>query len=399
MLQHALFYHRVWDVNVVFTSPTRLPASSWGEAARRRLAPQELADMYSEALRRFDSVMIAVATGPYQEPPYHIVIDVDDPGTSDRSEVEALERAFAREGLVVVSTPRGFHLHAKTGDSVYMLSLSTERAGKRVKTGDGASLQPHLWTVPPSKRLLKSSFWYTYHFVLPSGKRLYTTSVTREELKPQSYSFSELRELVEELLGYEVHVYRPGDEAPRRPPVEREGFYYKPIFNDLVEFHAKALHAPLPAPVAIILYNYYMGTGLESLAQDVLARNFMYFTEFRRVPRGTRFLASAEFALFMAHLVAFIRFDDIVEMLSYGVEDWPVDDGAPLDRKVRYLLLFDEEGRGYVMPRYSGLGGMTPQLMCGRCFYRGSCARSRMPWLWYSRFISGLEVKRGGGVE
>jgi len=396
LLMFGKYYVSSWRVNVVYTSQTNVPVTGkWGDIAEEPLKEPDVFKLYHEAVRQLGGPppRIAIVTGPYQDRLdadfYSAVLDIDELGQMSREEKAALEVQLAREGLVVVSTPRGIHLHFRLPRSrrVYAFSLVREtEEGKLEKVGEGASLQKHLWTSPPSRRAASAGGgFHTYSFVLPSGERLarYDHAKLRK-LEPPLATLEEVGEVLESYLGYRIVAYSP--EAGAAPgglkfKGEEVGLRVKPLFRDLEDFHARIHNYPLPAPVARILFNYYRAVGAEVLADALLARNPALVREQGPIPRGSRFLAAAEFALFVAHMVAFARYRDIMEMLQHGVEDFPADEGAPLDRKLRYLFLYDEETGEYVYPRYSGLGAMRPVAFCGECLWRGECdARGAAPW-------------------
>lgn len=400
---HAKLYHG-WGYNVVFADWRSRPAPTveWTPLYQRRQTIREVVDLYMESKGRLgrEPPILAVLTGPYQEEydEINVVIDVDMEGVPRDRKME-LENHFAKEGFVVVSTPRGFHLHFRVprSERVYMITLTDVSEGGVKHAGDGAGLQPHMWTSPPSKRPLTGTF-FTYSFVLPDGRRYSGFSVsTFKGYEPPTLSFGEVAREIESLLGYRVTRFtvEEWEEKKRAPAVAEAGEYvYRPIFTSIDEFHRRIINYPLPLPVARVLFNYYRGVGAVSYANLVARRNpaLKYFRG--PVPHGERFLVAASFTLFVAHTVFMPRFRDITGMLQYAIEDWPEDEGMPMDRELRHLLLFDDKEKEYVLPRYGGLGPLRPPLYyCERCFWRGTCGKyGAKPWRWVRKLVRGIDV-------
>jgi len=376
----ASFYLNRWRMPPVFLRGRR-PVSKWGRYVDTLPSIDDVYRMYREAGERPN---VAVATGPYQagDDEKRVVVDIDAVSLSEE-EKRGVERALAREGFVVVDTPRGMHLHFKTRDEVYALTLNYERR----HVGEGAGLQPHLWTSPPSVRPLGGGDVHVYRFVLPDGRATakYSSSLA-EAVELKTMSLAEASMVLEGLLGVTLRAYRPGAAQAGAPPAPRPAGHEpesrRPIFFDMQEFHARVFNFPLPTPVARILYAYYTGLGLETLAAEVAAKNPAAMQG--PVPHGSRFLAAAEYVLFVTHLVANVRWDELVEPLRYGITDWPEDEGARLDRKLSYLLLFSDDG--YVYPRYGGLGALRPLGLCNGCPWSYMCDKwGAKPWKYVRR--------------
>ena len=400
----AKYYVQKWNYNVLFMSFTNVPLTptgKWGDIAENPMTYRDIVEHYKYATNKLGRTppRVAMITGPYQEKVdgdfYNVVIDIDDLGSISVDEKAGIEKQFAREGYVTVSTPRGIHLHFRVprNTKIYMLSLVRQNLeGKLEKVGEGASLQKHPWTSPPTRRVLSADKkFHTYSFVLPNGKRFARHDLTLlEKIEMNTMSIKSVEDDLESLLGIRIIKFSPSEQG--KPPTSIGKFddttiKVKPIFLDLSEFHARIHNYPLPIPVARILFNYYKSIGIDTLAGEILARNPPLTKDNRPIPHGQRFLASAEFALFVSHLVVSVSFNDILEMLRYGVEDFPEDEGTTLDRKLRYLFLFDETGE-YVYPRYSGLGALRPTSFCVNCIWREECDnRGASPWFHFRRVV------------
>ena len=392
LLSQAVAYLRVWRVPVVFQAPDGAAPYPWGEYSRRLPGERELAELYSRALRHGGALGLAVATGPWQassDAP-HVVVDVDRP-PRDR---ESAMRSLAREGLVVVETRRGFHVHARVrGWRPYALALKRRRGDGWEHVGEGAALMPHLWTVPPSARVYDDGSRFRYRFVLPGGGRAGPEAVARGELAPPTLSREEFEELVSLYASATLSEASPRGPAPRGLP-EEGGPLKTPLFRSVAELVASAPGGLLPRCVSWVLEAYAMERGVQWLFEELAA--LPHGEELaRRVPVGGRFVVAAAFALFLAHTVENVTFEDITEFLSAALEAWPDDEGAPMDRKLSYLLLSDPEGAVY--PRYAGLGPLSPAQvhpwLCEKCLLWRECG-GRSPWGAYRRMLGWLGLSR-----
>jgi len=390
---YSLPYHYLtrWGYNIVYFGRGK-PVSSWNRYADEPMTVDVLRHMYLLARREWggEPQRVAVATGPYQEGRrwHNIVVDIDEVGQHK----EEVERMLSREGYVVVSTRRGLHVHAQipASEGLYAVAVKDEQGEK---VGEGAALQRHLWDSPPSKRPLAAG-WYTYAFVLPGGRRLarYDPKAL-DGYDPPRVSLRDLESSIDAVLGYRLIRFRPRRRTGPEP--SGDPVRHKPVFQDVEEFLARAPNLLLPTPVARILYNYYASVGAHPLANLVALRN-PYLTRYiplSPVPHGERFLAASEFALYVAHLTAWVRWGDLLEILAAGIEDWPDDDGMPLDRKLEYLFLFDETGT-YVYPRYNGLGALRPLGHCPTCIYKSECDRRVPPWAPARKILRKLDIAR-----
>ena len=372
-LLYALYYLDHWRMPPVFIDAKRRPVASWAEFTDTLPSRDDVINMYRGIGNR-KHIGVAVATGPYQsnEAEKSAVIDVDAIDLSQEEKVKVMV-SLAKEGFVVVDTPRGFHLHFKTRDNAYGLSLTFGRS----HVGEGAILLRHLWTSPPSVRPAGQGF-HVYRFVLPDGTMTakYSAKIL-EKIELSTMSLDEAGMILDAMLGVELKGYRPSEAARREVKDAAPIDAWDPIFYDMDEFHAKITNFPLPVPIARILYNYYISIGADTLAADIAAK--LPGVELSPIPHGARFLAAAEYTLFVSHLVARATWEELLEPLMYGVEDWPDDEGVTLDKKLSYLVLFSDDG--YVMPRYSGLGSLRPVMLCDGCPWRYMCDnRGAKPW-------------------
>ena len=318
-LLFALAYLDRWHMPPIFIRNQK-PLTQWEQLTESLPSRDEVVKTY-RGIQRREKLGVAVATGPYQagDDEKRAVIDIDVMDVSDE-EKRKIETALAREGFVVVDTPRGMHLHFKVRDDVYAVAVTVGRQ----HVGEGGALLRHLWTSPPTGRMLDKGF-HVYRFVLDDGTATAKYSVNLlDRIELGTFTLNEASMVLEALLGATVTQYRPSVAAAAPARVKGEPLEgWKPLFYDMDEFHARIVNVPLPNPVARILYNYYTGIGADTLAAEVAAKNPVVAADPSPVPHGTRFLAAAEYVLFVTHLVAMARWEEVLEPLEYGVEDWP----------------------------------------------------------------------------
>ena len=402
-LMYALWYNRAWGLAVAFTAPNRVPLHDWRKYASTGMTHKEVIQFYEERVRKQNrkNICVAVLTGPYliEANNPHMVVDIDSlPGIESREEKESIMKSLAKEGYIVVNTPRGLHIHAlAAGDPPYMLVVVHEKE-RPEKIGDGGCTYPHPWTSPPSVRPHGDNKWFRYSFVLPDGRKVakYDTRVLEKLVERPRVTVEDIQMDLELYLGTPIRLVRASPMASGGPPTasvvkdvvgDREPAKKKPIYYDMDEFHAKGLSFPLPNCVAWPLFNYYQFHGFDMECRSISAwcRWDMLGTP---IPYGTRFIISVAFVLFMTHIVMWVTFDELTDILSVAVEAWPEDEQMPLDRKLQYVLLRDE--KGFVHPRYGGLGTLTPMSvlprLCETCFFYGTC-RGRNPWKAYRRWL------------
>ena len=394
--KYALLYNQLYGLVVVFMSSKGVPLHEWRAYAETGMDAKTIEKTYFEIMRSKRNVSrLAIVTGRYMqelEKPM-LVIDVDNIGDKDR---DVLMKRFAKEGYQVVSTARGFHLHVfleKNENLPYIIRLYREaETGKRESVGEGGCLFPHPWTTVPSRKLYKNR-WVQYSFVLPDGSKIasyrkFIQNIRR--LEPQTLTLGDVVEDLSLYLSAKVSFTKPM-AGPVPKGMDREGVEKRyPLFRDLKEFYASVLSFYLPTCVAWVLYNYADAVGDSFTASAIGSYLQTIIGGLGKVPHGKRFLVAAAVALFLSHVIEWIKFDEILEVLQYGFEDWPEDEDGRLDKKLSYLFLVDEEG--YVYPRYSGLGSLSPaQVMdCELCPYSRMC-KGRNPWKAFAR-VQGKRV-------
>ena len=401
-LKYALYYNEQYGLAVAFKAVTGVPLHDWRKYAETGMDSKTITELFYKhvASRGRQAVRLAVLTGPYManiENPM-LVIDIDEPPIdNDKEKKLELMKAFAREGYQVVNTPRGFHLHVllpKNEPLPYMITFYRDDDEKPKTIGEGGCLFPHPWSTVPSMRPKKDgNGWLRYSFVLPSGKKVASYKeflLHRHEIEPATMRLNDVIEDVSFLLSAKVIKYMPKEGGTARPkivPDGREITRKRPIFTDFEEFYASLLSTMLPTCVAWVAYWYAEEIGDELTASSIGSYLQELIGDIRKVPHGMRFLVSAAVSLFLAHVIEWIKFDEILNFIAPAIEDWPEDDGTTLDKKLSYLFLESEDG--YVYPRYGGLGSLTPTQVwnCTEICVVGKMCKGRNPWRPFERLV------------
>lgn len=387
-LRFARFYNTRWGLSVGFASASGAYLHEWRIYSERPMEFHEIASIYYRCCLDKKKLRIFVLTGPYMrllEKPM-FVIDVDDPMVRTEDAKNSLMRSFAKNGYVVVSTRRGFHLHgflSKSENLPHVITLITRDEEERARTvGEGGCLMPHTWTSPPSSRV-EDGVWFTYSFVLPDGTRFASYDTNKiARLEPTTFSLEEIKSDVSLLLGAEVRSYTPMEGEPVK--IENgagETPKRTPVFRNLDELIAYVGSEFFPKCVSWVIYHYLRNTPEISYIADHLLAQYGEEIE-ALVPEGKRFLVAANTALFLAHTVDEITFNEIIDILQHAFENWPHDKDGRLDRKLKYLFYADNEG--HVYPRYGGSGTLSPlpvltEEYCQTCPFWAAC-KGKNPW-------------------
>ena len=404
-LKYALHYNEEYGLAVAFKSVDGRPLHGWREYAEHGMDPATVRSLYREHVEKpgRQALRLAVLTGPYVEGSerHFVVVDVDSPPVAGEGQALELMKAFAREGYQVVRAVRGFHVHAflPRGESPpYMFTVYTEEGGGRKTVGEGGSLFPHPWSTVPSLRPLGNT-WARYSFVLPDGStvsRFEEYLKRRKELEPPTVSLTGLVEDLSFLLSAKVAFYKAEKVAPTATVQADEGVARRsPVYQSFADFYAALASTPLPTCAAWVLHHYARESGDEFTAWSIASYLQDMFPDIvEKVPRGRRFLVASAAALFLAHVVEWLKFEEVLEAVKPALEGWPADEGATLDRKLAYLFLSSEEG--YVYPRYGGLGSLTPLRVwnCADACVFGKMCKGRNPWRPFIRLVKRRELGR-----
>lgn len=400
----AKYYVENWGVNIVLMTPHGSPLYQWRQFESEKMQKEDVDRIWREHGDKIKAqpIILAMVTGSYQAKSSKPAIVVDIDSISKERKQSAIKELL-KIGYTVVDSPRGLHIHAFINDSKenlpYLLALYEDKERKN-KTGEGGLLGTHLWNMPPSTRALADK-WFTYRFALKDGQYLSTFDKEKlDSIMPPTVSLKEFISDMETVLAYNVSTYVPivaGSEGIKTEgELLTEGRHA--IFTTTQEFLASAPSIPLPRCMAWVLYNYFNSISDIDSAEMILAQ-FLDSDELRTlVPHGKRKLVSNAFTLFMAHLIENVTYEDIVNILSRAIEDFPKDSGMALDKAIKYLLYADKEG--YVYPRYGGLGAMNLKPVLGEIFcdsshcpYYKTCNGAN-PWKTLRKLYKKIEVGR-----
>jgi len=398
----ALHYNKHYNLAVAFASVTGAPFHDWHEYSVRGMTADEVVDLFNKyvAARDEKAIRLAILTGDYIskiEKPI-LMIDVDKLPDEYKNKKMELMKTFAKDGYQVVATPRGFHLMVfldKSEKLPYVFRMFRENEDKRETVGEGGSLIPHPWSTVPSLRPLDNGEWFRYSFVTKDGELIasYQKYIDRQqELEPAVMTVNDVINDVSFYLGVETSVFSKFEETGRQPIVsikdidKKATIRKRPVFTTFEMFYASVHNTPLPLCVAWVLYHYALSKH-DDIVMASISGVYSNFNFNRKVPHGMRFLVSTAVSLFLAHVIDWIKFDEIISVLEPAIEDFPHDSGYPLTRKLAYLFVKDD--KGYVYPRYGGLGSLSPAsvLNCEECVFSRQC-RGRNPWRPYSKLVA-----------
>jgi len=377
-LSELYAFMRRWRLPVFFAFPDHSFPVSVSRYGSEYPSYEELVEGFRVVSKRSKHYRVVVFTGPLQEKYHNIVIDVDVlPEGFTLAQKRELLSTLSRRGLVLVDSPRGFHVHARVRDPPYMVELVND---EEKHVGEGASLQFHSWTIPPTVRKVETSngtMMYRYTWVY-NGVR----TSNPPPVIPEETGLSELSDLLEATLGYRIIASRPSGRTTADTggaPGPLTG--WKPVHETVEDlFYSTPDPRVLPPPVRTALYLYAQQQGWDTENWDY------YLANTRPYPSGMRFLVGAEIVLFLAHTVANLRWEELDRILAVSLQGYPSDKGERLDKKLRGLLTIDEDGR--VRPRYSGLGPFRPPIsVCEDCPYISMCRVRATPWSYYRRLL------------
>jgi len=354
MLEHAIFYNTRWGVNVVFTNVRKVPLHPWKHLYMGEQSPRDIAEVYRSI--RYPAGIAAVAS------PRARVVFVDvDLYRVGREVDEGVLRRLA-EHFVVYTTPRGgvrlVFMQSDSEEPVTALKL-VDSSGAAV--GEGGYATAHMWHLPPSAACKTEGKCEVgrYEFVLASGKReRYPQKVPLPPVVP----LNEAAKVIESLLGVKVYA-GVGERVENSVRVREAGetvYVGPPLWSNIEEF---LLSLPslrvFPECVANALGYTFAHGAAEELGM--------------KVGKGARFILGGAAVVFLAATVAEKTAEEVISLAGRNLQDFPKDEGEPLDKKFSRLLARAGE---MVVPRYraSFILSQVPPQVCERCqLYRRVC--------------------------
>lgn len=382
LLRAAIWYLKNWKMIPVFCNIFKKPLQPWGEL-QSWVSVNEVVGVYRSIVSG-GGRPAGVALLPSAESRV-VVVDLDIYRVNFGLDALSVASTMSDHGFLAAATPRGgvrLAFSVAPGDRLPG-RISVTWFGEPI--GEGAGTHKHLWHFPPSAACVEEKERRCervgrYEFVVRGGRRVrYPWELGISE--PPAWRWEEAVEVLRAVLQVDLAEASVSAARGGPRPAETEGVVVIPCWRNLAEFEdwlsgLTPPAIPLPACVARAL-----GYRVED------ARN--EFTG-EKVPHGMRFTLGATAAMFLAATVAEASVEEIVEFVGRNLEDFPSDEGEPLDTKLSRLLAV----RGsMVLPRYSGLGSVAsaiPVELCASCTYSEVCRTSpsgtsrHVPWAAFS---------------
>ena len=363
LLRSAIWYLQNWRMNPVFNNIWKVPVhDEWSSFYMAELRYEDVVREYNNIVRQ-GKKPAGVALVPSKNSRV-VVLDIDK--TEGLPVMEVAKRLA--KNMVVATTPRGgLRIAFRVREGDYMPHrIVIERFGEKI--GEGGGTFKHLWTFPPSVACVKEEELPDgsrkclevrhYFFVLPDGRLVkYPWELPWKE--PPEHSWDDAKSLVELVL--QATIETPATVASGELKVgEASGTAFIPVpcwrsLDEFKEWLETDGNPPLPPCVAVAL-----GYEVDS--------HGMFYTG-RKVPHGLRYTMGAIATMFLAACIASFDPKELVDFVGEHLEDYPADEGEPLNTKLSRLLV---KVGNIVVPRYSGLGslaGNMPPELCKRCDY------------------------------
>ena len=368
-------------MNPIFNNIFKRPVhDSWSQFYMTELTPDDVVREYKSILARGRRVSgVALVPSPRSRV---VVVDLDKLEGLDANLV-ALRLAGK---MVVAVTPRGgLRLAVRIPEGEQLPHRFTvTRYGDVI--GEGGGTFKHPWTFPPAAACIKTDSSgkcieiRPYYYVLPDGRSAkYPWQLPWRA--PPVMPWEELVDILSLMLQADVSVETTSGPGELKVGVTNDAIPPLPCWRTLEEFKEWleiSGHPPLPSCVARAL-GYTSEYGIMEYTGE-------------KVPHGMRFVLGAAAVMFLAACIASATAEELIETVGANLEDFPSDEGEPLDTKLSRLLL--KAGRDRVIPRYSGLGSIqVPVDLCSTCEYKLQCTggyytegppedpKRRSPWL------------------
>ncbi|MEM2388721.1 MAG: hypothetical protein QW215_00600 [Ignisphaera sp.] len=379
LLKSALWYHSRWNMNPVLCNIFKKPLHDWSHLYGSKLSKEDVINLYREVIDKKPASVALL----YSESSRTVVLDLDiyrvDFGMSGIDVASLL----VDHGFVVSITPRGGVrvIFSVQGEMPGRISISWY--GKTI--GEGGGRVKHMWHFPPSVSCTESSddgkckSIGKYFFVLLKKKMVrYPWELETEKLP--EWRWSEAVDLLKAILQIEISEESiQTSYGELKPGTASKVIVTIPCWRDLNEFidYLNGLGgAQIPLPICVAKALGYRVTP--DLRNEYTGE---------KVPHGMRFTFGAVGVMFLAATLAKASVKDIVDFVGQNLEDYPADEGEPLNTKLSRLLIVAED---MVLPRYSGLGNIAniPPELCSSCQYRDGCRK--IPWQIFTHVYWGV---------
>jgi len=404
LLRSAVWYLQNWKMNPLFNSIWKNPIhEEWSSLYMAEISPEDVIREYNNIVAK-GKKPAGVALVPSKSSRV-VILDIDK---TEGIDVERVSKKLANS-FVIAMTPRGglrVAFRVKEG-SFFPHRIVIKRFGEQI--GEGGGSFKHPWTFPPSVACVKDEELPDgsrkclevrhYHFVLPDGRLVkYPWEIQFRE--PPEWDWNEAKDYLELELGVELvapEVATAGGELKVGTP---SGFVFIPIpcwrtLSDFLTWLETEARPPLPQCVA------------HALGYRVLGDERMIYTG-QKVPHGLRFTLGAVAVMFLAACIATTNPEEIINFVGQNLEDFPADEGEPLNTKLSRLLV---RVGNIVVPKYAGIGSLSaniPPELCKKCTYASRCMRGvaeagggtahgessiKRPWIAYSIYFYWTKIE------
>lgn len=382
LLRSALWYLSRWGMNPVFCNIFKKPLHDWSHLYGAQVSGEDVVKLY-RSIASSGGRSAGVALLPSSSSKI-VVLDLDIYRVNFGMSGVDVAAMLADHGFIVSVTPRGGVRVVFEAKDEVPGRISISWYGKAI--GEGGGRSKHMWHFPPSAACLETDDEgrckrvVRYFFVL-HGKKLskYPWELPSSG-RPPSWKWCEAVDLLKAILQVEISEESIQTMYGDLKPVDStEDRIDVPVpcwrdLNEFVEWLNGLIEPQIPLPSCVARVLGYRVT--EDLRNEYTGE---------KVPRGQRFTFGALGVMFLAATIARASVKELVDFVGQNLEDYPSDEGEPLNTKLSRLLVV---AGNMVLPRYSGLGGIgiIPPELCASCHYFEACRRSseskerKVPW-------------------
>lgn len=403
LLRSALWYLQNWRMNPLFNGVWKNPLhDEWTSFYMTDVKPEDVVNEYNRIVAS-GRKPAGVALVPSKTSRV-VVLDVDN---TEGIDVGYTSKRLAKDFVTAVTPRGGLRIAFKVKEGSYFPHrIAIRRYGEKI--GEGGGSFKHPWTFPPSVACVKAEETpgggrkclevKHYYFVLPDGKLVkYPWELPYTE--PPEWGWEEAKNYIEVEL--DAELVAPEEVISGDLKVgSASGFIFIPIpcwgtLEEFVEWLETKREPPLPQCVA------------HALGYRVKGNKMIYTGQ--KVPHGLRYTLGAIATMFLAGCIADVNPEELVNFVGQNIEDFPADEGEPLNTKLSRLLV--RVGK-IVVPKYMGVGSLSinmPPELCRNCTYASRCMRDvadtgdgradkesdkKRVWLNYSLLFWDLKVRQ-----
>jgi len=369
LLKSALWYLENWRMNPLFNNVFKRPLhDEWTSFYMAELKPADVINEYNKIVSK-GKKPAGVALIPSKNSRV-VVLDIDK---STGVNLETVARRLADKFVVAITPRGGLRIAFKAKENSFFPSrIVIKSFGERI--GEGGGSFKHPWTFPPSVACVKEEELPDgrrkclevkhYYFVLPDGRLAeYPWEIPFKE--PPEWDWNDAKDLIGLELGAELEAPETVFSGDLKVG-SSSGFTFIPVpcwrtLNDFIEWLETDGQPHLPNCVA------------RALGYKVREDGTMEYTG-EKVPHGLRYTLGATATMFLTACIAQANPEEIINFVGQNIEDFPADEGEPLNTKLSRLLV---RVGNIVVPKYTGVGGALsvniPPELCKRCVYGTRC--------------------------